>query len=274
MAKSYFDWLMDREAKAHKVFGSEWNCDLFLATIMKCGEDRLRYLGNQFNLRVGALPIGDFSEKNFEKAVYPGWKIKPYSQYYLDALLNNVHVRKHWGKDWEKESLALVKKPYLLKGDIVLFDTRPIPSRENGSVSWERDRNYLGSLLTELRVRKAVRGFSPIGSRFGVTSKEWDKVVRPALAEKLGFGPSQVRLEKVIEFVLLSQLYKDTKRFQKDFGAKTSILLEEFPYFTGDHRYCSFGMARKDEVKVIQVYSYKRNDLVSFRPLIVLAKGE
>ena len=64
-------------------------------------------------------------------------------------------------------------------------------------------------IIARLREQGKIGKYNntPAGSRFAITNYEWRSIVCPAIAEKLGFRPEQVRMERAIEFNAIGNLY-------------------------------------------------------------------
>ena len=67
----------------------------------------------------------------------------------------------------------------------------------------------LNPIIKRLREEGKIGKYdnTPLGSRFAITHDEWQTVVCPAVAESLGFKPTQVRLERSIEFNAIGNIY-------------------------------------------------------------------
>jgi len=154
---------------------------------------------------------------------YPGWKVKP-KKWFYDMLAQGKILRDING---QLEPVTKAELP----GATVLIDTRLKPVYKNGVQMWEGD-NLLGLLIADLRKEGKIAkyDYGPQSSRFGVSANEWQEYVRPALANRLGLEPRQLRLECAIEANVIPQLYPYMPR--KDDG-KTNTWVWHEEYFGG-----------------------------------------
>lgn len=133
------------------------------------------------------------------------------------------------------------------------------------------DESFLGPLLEGLRNGGKIEAYKdgPPSSRFGVSARDWDDFVRPAVAQRLGLDFNRVRLETAIEASIIPQLLIDKPRVN-DGKTDTWMWYEEF--FEGaDFRLCG---GRSDSGGLADVgwgYSGEHWGRRAFRPLGVLA---
>lgn len=221
--ESWINPYVVRELEAHKAFGSNWDGTLFMEKLRQYGQERIEFWEDQLGLRVGALPIpiGEFTVEAFESKTYPGWKVRPEDWFYQMSRESKWFLRD------EKGELVVCPEPWRLGGEVVLFDPRCKPVYKDGKQMWRHDKNFLGTLLKKLRQEGKIESYKPLTSRFGISSREWDEHIKLATAELLSLGVSQIRLERIIEFNILSQLYTDLPR-AKDGQTNTSVWFEEF----------------------------------------------
>lgn len=156
---------------------------------------------------------------------FPGWKVKPNQWFYERAgdcqILRNING-----------VIGLDKEPYALGGSTVLLDTRLKPRYKKVNSQWW-DGDILGPIIEDLRKQEKIKDFNPQPSRFNVSADEWEKVIKPVLAQKLGLKQEQVRLERAIEANVIPQLFPHMPR--KDDGqTDTAVWYEE--YFGNGYR--------------------------------------
>ncbi|MBI4118900.1 MAG: hypothetical protein HY452_01395 [Parcubacteria group bacterium] len=125
----------------------------------------------------------------------------------------------------------------------------------------------LAPIITRLREDGQVgkHNYTPLGSRFSITHNEWTSVVLPAIAEHLGFKREQVRLERVIEFNAIGNLY-DSNRGKHNMWEWFHNVFEDSHRLGGGYR-VSGGLANVNDD-----WSDYRYDVVAARPLVSFVK--
>jgi len=253
------DWLsaiLARERQYHQTFfGQEFDLTEFEQKLRFYGRKRIKEWQNlglepHFLPPVSLMPGDD----------YPGWKIKP-EQWFFKIIVEGQR-----GINGQLIKMTSAK----LEGISVLIDTRLKPCYDNGKQMYEHD-NLLGPILERLRKEGKISRYAegPQSSRFGVSSDEWKKAIKPVLAGKLGLDVSQVRLETVEEGNVIPQLYPDLPR--KDDGRTNTWVWYE-QYLDKD-RVNRFSGGYSDHGGLANVRcdsSDYRWSSRSFRPLIVL----
>lgn len=215
------DWIepiLEKENQYHQAFfGQTFDLEPMKKVLEKYGQKKILEW-SKLGLEVHYLPFYSFSKET----KLPGWKVKPMDWY--------------WNKKKEGEILVLNQRGQLvsdqmtrLDGIIGLIDTRFKPKYRDGKQMWVNDKNFLGSIIKKLReegkIAKYKYGLQ--SSRFGVSAEEWEKHIKPALAEFLGVKTFQVRLERAIEANIIPQLYPHMPRC-KDGETDTWVWYEEF----------------------------------------------
>lgn len=156
-----------------------------------------------------------------QDASFPGWKIKPENWYYKKVAEGEILRRQPDGFVSDPEA-------FQMEGVTVLIDTRLKPPYEDGKQMFKND-NLLGQIIKRLRRKNKIAAYryGPQDSRFGVSAEEWEKYIKPVLAEFLDVEASRVRLERAIEANVIPQLYPHMSR-QKDGETNTWVWYEEY----------------------------------------------
>ena len=206
----WLDAILNREEELHgaffsKNFAKKFDYSQFSATLEKYGEAKFAEW-KKIGLEPHFLPSVEMSQNKD----FPGWKVKPEQWFYDQVDKGNVL------------GSPLCLGEFDIDGMVVLVDTRCKPAYwGNGKQMWEND-NLFGEIIAKLREEEKIVDYNPRASRFGVSALEIEQKIAPALATKLGLEPRQVRLERAIEFNVLSQLLTDTLR-AKDGETNTRV---------------------------------------------------
>lgn len=158
----------------------------------------------------------EFTYDNLKK--WEGYNLKPV--YFSEEKINKSRRLANWVRPhqlfYEKiEIEAMPADALKLKKGWYLID---VTSGMNATIQsiWDyalpNDR-LVGEVIAGLRRENKIpksKGIFP-NSRFGLTLDEWQKIVLPALAKKLGLNPEQIHLERYIEFNAIGNLY-DSRR--------------------------------------------------------------
>ncbi len=125
----------------------------------------------------------------------------------------------------------------------------------------------LAPIIAKLREHKLIGKYdnTPIGSRFAITSNEWQNVVFISIASALGVTRDQIRFERAIEFNTIGNLY--------DFNRGKFNMWEWFADVFGDSNHLCGG--RRGSGGLANVYSYwsgNRIDSIAGRPLVSFVK--
>lgn len=253
---NWLNEILETERRAHvNFFGVEFDLSEFEATLKKYGENKVEEWGRLL-LETHFLPEIEIAIK----ADFPGFKVRPDNHCY-EVVYQGKVLRMIDGK------LQPDKKAHWLLGQTVLIDTRLKPAYNDDRQMWEND-NLLGPIIEKLKKDgKITRSqYVPQPSRFEVSDLDWDKEIRPALAEKLNL-PS-LRLERAVEAVVIPQIYTHMPR--KDDGTtNTWVWYEE--YFGGRFYRLNGGYSGYGGLAGVS-WSYSGVHWVnrSFRPLAVL----
>lgn len=258
------DWIdqpVAKEAQCLKDrFGQSFDMTLLVDTLKSYGREKIeRWQG--LDLAVGYLPLMVLAQK----AKIRNWK-RPEAWFWDQLREGKLYRRNADGKLGQITSVGL-------EGIVVLYDTRPKPAYDNAKQMYANDEVYMAPIIRKLRKDRKIQSHQdvPDDSRFYISSLEWDKHLRGAVAEFLGLPIEQVRLETEIEANLIPQIYRDTPR-AKDGTTNTSEWREE--YFR-DESYRLIG-GNSDYgglafVSYFDVDARWRNGAI--RPLGVLATG-
>ena len=196
--------VLENEAKLHRVFfGKEFDLAEFGATLQQYGEDKVS-VWNALGLEPHFLPEITLS-REFE---FPGWKVKPEEWFYLKVKEGKILRQQSDGE------LHADHNAFALEGISVLVDTRLKPTHNEDKQMWAEDSLFLGPIMERLRLEKRISEnyYGLQSSRFDVSVDEWEAEIRPAVAEFLGFGRSQIRLERAIEMNVIPQIYTHMPR--------------------------------------------------------------
>ena len=212
------DWLteiLEAERQAHLIFFGRWfNLSGFEKTLRKYGRKKVR-AWKRLGLEPHFLPGVSMMSGD----EYPGWKVKP-EEWFYKKLVEGKLFRDVGGN---LEKVTVVK----LEGITVLIDTRLKPAYDGGKQIWTDD-GLLGEIIETARKAGQITKYEHLqSSRFGVSANEWEMVIKPIWAAKLGLATDQVRLETTIERNVIPQMYSHMPR--KDDGkTDTSVWVEEY----------------------------------------------
>ena len=257
------DWLetiLTQERKAHlDFFGQEFDLASFRDVLEKYGPQAIITGWHDLGLEVHFLPPVVMSQD----AKFNDWKVKPENWYYQKVAEGKVCRRQPDG------SLLPDTEAFKLEGITVLVDTRLKPQYQEDKQMFKND-NLLGPIIERLRQEGKIAryDYGPQSSRFGVSADEWEKEIKPALAEFLGVEVSQVRLERTIEGNVIPQLYPHMPR--KDDGkTNTWVWYEEF--FEGASRRLYGGYSEYGGLSGVNVGWVENHwSGQALRPLVVL----
>ena len=164
-------------------------------------------------------------------------------------------------------------KAHVLEGVTALIDIRCKPESEPrglGGMQAYEDDTFLGPILQKLREngKLAISRFGELSTRFSISRGEWERIVKPAVAEKLGVPVETVRLERAIEANIIPQLYHELPR-HKDGETSTYTLYEEY---VDDAQHCLVGGSSEEgglgSMHAIHVNS--AGNSFGIRPIIIL----
>ena len=210
--------ILTRERQCDETFfDMGFDLEEFRKTLQKYGQKKIQEW-QKLGLEPHFLPaISMNQDTKFRR-----WRVKPDEWYFWETAEGKILRQQPDGK------LIVDKKAFKLEGITVLIDTRLKPAYSNGKQMYKND-NLLGSIIEKLRKDEKIAGYDcgSQSSRFGISTDEWEREVKPALSELLGLDVSQVRLEKAIEANVIPQLYPYMLR--KDDGKTNSwVWYEEF----------------------------------------------
>ncbi len=256
---NWLEAILTKEKKAHRdFFSQEFDLASFRKTLERYNPEAIRHW-QKLGIEPHFLPsVAMSQEVNF-----PGWKVKLDDWYYQQVANGKILSRQPDG------SLLPDKEAFKLKGITVLIDTRLKPQYKAGKQMFKND-NLLGPIIEGMRKagKIAKYEYGPQSSRFAVSVNEWEKHIKPALAEFLGVEVSQVRLEWTIEQNVISQLYPSLPR--RDDNKTTSWVWFEDYFGAASCRFHG-GVIRSDGRALVRCYwaDFFWSDL-AFRPLVVL----
>src|SRR5918992_1482921 len=124
-----------------------------------------------------------------ENALYPGWKIKPSSVYYVRDYKNFYNPPTKIGGYW------------------CIVDNIKRPNNRVYSLQDEYIGDPLVHILTDLRETGKIADFERRNSRFNTSWGEVYTIILPKIAEELGVARDKVRLPTYWEFNILGNLY-------------------------------------------------------------------
>ncbi len=216
---SWVDKIVAAENKSHRAFfGQTFDLSPFRAVLEKYGEERVRVWAG-LGLEPHYLPKCLFQPDS----KFRGWKIKPNNWFWGQVTAGNIKRRNATGG---LETVTEVGFDEIS----VLIDTRGKPEYDGGSQMFDDDETFLGGLIKNLRSNDKIAHYDygpQQGSRFGVSSLEWDSGTRPALESRQEFAGVSWRLELAIEANTIPQIYKRLPR-RKDGQTNTLVWYEEF----------------------------------------------
>ncbi len=215
---AWLDCLVQDECKAHLAFfGQKFDLSLFAATLKRIGEDRI----SQWN-KLGFEPHF-FPEWRFMPDTdIPGWKVKPEDWFWQNLALGNLKRRNAAG-----ELVTVIQASF--DGQTLLVDRQYKPSYDNGRQMFANDA-LIGGVIAKLRKEGKIARyeFGLQESRFGISSREWEEYVRPALDSLPEFkGFVNFRLESVLEANSIPQMLEHMPR-RKDGQTNVWIWYEEY----------------------------------------------
>lgn len=256
------NWLrliLEKECQYHKnFFGQEFDLSDFKSILKKYGLEAIERW-QSLGLEPHYLPQVSMTQD----VKFDGWKVKPESRYYREVAEGKILRKQSDG------SFVVDEEPYKLEGISVLIDVRLKPKFNDGKQMFEDD-NLLGPIIERLRKdgKIAKYEYGSQSSRFGVSANEWEKYIKPALAESLGVEVWQVRLERAIEANVIPQCYPDMPRYKDDY-TNTWVWYEE--YFEDDYSRLQGGYSLWGGLALVR---YGRAGdhwgLMAVRPLVVL----
>lgn len=227
---NWLDELVAEEKYAHQAFfGQTFDLTQFAATLERFGEDRVRQWA-KLGLEVHFLP-----KVTFAPAInFPGWKVKPEGWFWQQVAAGSIKRRNAAG------GLEVVKE-IGCDGVTLLIDTRCKPNFNASKQMFANDEHFLGGIIKDLRAQGKISRYDlgPQSSRFGISSRDWDEHLRPALQARPEFDGVTFRLEQAIEANAIPQIYKRMPR-RKDGQTTTWVWYEEFFGIASD-RLCGGG---------------------------------
>ncbi len=255
--KWWDDYVKKEEKSLEAFFGKKFDLSIFGKTLRDCGIEQIRHWQNR-GFEIHFLP--DISM--FQADEYRGWRIKPEDWYYQQVAQGKIFLQ----IDDELKPVKQVK----LNGQVVLIDTRLKPAYKNGKQMFFQD-TLIGGVIIKLREQESIARYDhgDQTSRFGVSAKEWQEQIRPALAREFGVEINKVRLETAVEANVIPQLYPYMPR--KDDGTTNTRVWYEECFEDVSNRL--FG-GNSDYGGLSDVDFYSVGDHWhdrSFRPLVVLA---
>lgn len=224
-------------------FAKNFNYSPFVRTLENYGQVNIEEW-RELGLEPHFLPPITMSQRN-----YTGWKVKPEQWFYDNVTNGNISGN-----------------PLDLGGVTVLVDIRCKPAYKKGEQMWEND--LLGDIIENLREKGEIQDHQPRQSRFSISAIEIENKISPAFAKKLGLEPRQVRLERAVEFNVLSQMLTDTPR-AKDGEIDTWLWFADF-FESAGNRLCGGGSGSGGFALVSYDGADDRWDGRSFRLLAVI----
>lgn len=258
-------WLRDiveKEIRLHETFFGEefvranpriFDLAPFARTLISYGKKKIKdWKINRFEPHF--LPALTFSRE----ADFPSW-IKP-EEWFWDSLVRGKIFRQKNGQP------EVDREANRLEGITVLVDTRPKPEYLDGKQLWPDD-NLIGSIISEMRGYGIVTSYSLENSRFNLSARDLsDFGFKLKFATMLGLGSDQIRLERAIEFNVLSQMLASRSQDQ---NTNTSVWLEE--YFESRDRRLYGGRSNDGGLAYVTCRGAgHQQDDVSFRFIAVL----
>ncbi len=168
-----------------------------------------RVLSKAFDklIAVESVPA-EFTEENLAK--WAKYNLRPV--YLPDEEISEDRPFRNWVKPekWFYSQIGdgkISENATKLKKGWYLADFTLSADYNNGTQVFQNDP--LAPLIIRLRREGRIGKYdsTPMGSRFAITNDEWRNVLLPELAKELGFKSEQVRLERVIEFNAIGNLY-------------------------------------------------------------------
>lgn len=217
---NWLDLLVKAENDAHRVFFGRTFDEIaqFRNTLEHYGEERVGQWAD-LGLQPHFLPKLALTQGS----KFRGWKVKPEKWFWQQVAAETIKRRNTTG------DLEVVKEVGF-DGTTLLIDTRCKPVYDGGRQSYGSVPDVLlGTLIETLRAEGKIARYEygEQSSRFGVSSREWDKHVRPALESLPVFEGVAFRLEMAIEANCIPQIYKRMPR-KKDGQTNTWVWYEEF----------------------------------------------
>lgn len=196
--------ILTKEREAHyNFFGQEFNLIKFQEVLRKNGSDAIDQW-EKLGFEPHFLPEVVISQN----VSFPGLRVRPKDKYYEWANKGMIFRRQQDG------SLVSDKKVFKLDGIAVLIDVRPKPQQKDIEQMFLED-NSLALFIAGLRKKGKIDGeydYHHQRESFGVLFDEWERYVNPVLSELLGGGVSNIRFERIVEAIIIPQLYPDIPR--------------------------------------------------------------
>lgn len=221
---NWIEELVLSENAAHEAFfGCSRDLSFFKEVLDGFGEERVRQWRN-LGLEPHYWPNAVFAKD----AVFPGWEVRPNNWSYEQVAAGNIKRRNTAGN---LSAITQVAFP----GAVLLVDTRLKPSYNGGEQMFDNDKQFLGKEIERLRKEGKMDRYEygPQTSRFGISSREWDEHLCPALAARPEFEGITWMFEPYIVANVVPQLYPHMLRV-KDGQTDTWVWYEE--YFGGESR--------------------------------------
>lgn len=191
--------------KRQNPFDNSWE-----AEVIRLTQQKLRKKLGQI-IQVPALPTA-VTVVLFNKLA--GFNMRPCFLPDLDIMANfncPGYVKPNPWFYQKIESGEIDKAAAKLPGIWVFADFTKAIDYTDGTQVFPKDP--LSPFITQLRQEGKIGKYdkTPSGSRFAITNDEWRNIVAPAFAKLIGVNPSQVRLERVVEFNFLGNVYDNNR---------------------------------------------------------------
>ncbi len=214
---NWLDRLVQAENDAHRAFfGKTFYLAQFAQTLERLGEDCISRWA-KLGLEPHFLPKFQF-QPGIE---LPGWRVRPQEWFWQQVAAGNIKRRNAAGK------LETVKEVGF-DGTTVLIDARCKPMYDGGRQMFANDECFLGELIEKLRAEGKIAPYEyGPQSRFGISSREWDEQICPALEARPEFKDVRFRLELAIEANTIPLIYNGMPR-REDGQTDIRVGYEEF----------------------------------------------
>ncbi len=216
--EGWIDQLVARDGqRLRNFFGQTFDMTVMVNALEVYGREKVEWW-HSLGLAVGYLPAVTLTPKTKLRK----WRTRPEAWFWEKLNEGKLYRRNVAGE--------LVKLTEVgLEGVVVLYDTRQKPDYDNARQMYTNDETFMAPIIAKLRKEGKIQSHQdvPQGSRFYISSNEWDQHLRATVAEFLGLEVTQVRLETEIEANVIPQLYGDTPR-SKDGTTNTWEWREEF----------------------------------------------
>jgi len=228
------DWLsriLESEKQAHFFFfGEIFDLSLF--------EEKLKAYGKRTVkswIKLGLEPHY-LPAKDLHKYFLPLSSRVGLSKRYQKAVERGLLLRKINGV------MKKVENPYNLEGLSVLLDVRCIPNKfASADVPYKKFTEFeedklLGKIIAKLRKKGDLQekriGDHTKESRYLIHPEEWECLIRPIVAKKIGIEPTKLRYETAQEFCVIPQMFPYLpRRFDlQERYLVPMVILEEFIY--------------------------------------------